>query len=504
MNGVSMKSVENGASGANPSANQSGANLGTNPSAKPIRITHLSPKITHFEAEIDNIASDKSLSHRAVIFAFLSDGTSKISNFLFGEDTLNTLKIAMQLGMQVCANGKAVQSISEIPRNAQISLSRHKEGILEPSDILDCGNAGTAIRLYLGLLASQNGRYFVLSGDEYLRVRPMSRVIAPLNNIGAKIVAREGNRLAPITIMGQNLAHFSYHSNISSAQVKSAMILAGLNAVGESKSESISHFSEISLSRDHSERMLNGMGAGLKCSGNGIAIRALNAPLKPLDIEIPADPSSAFYFAILALIVPNSRVILKNVLLNKTRIEAFMVLKKMGANIEITPQKSLYEDIGDICISKEGALRAFELSENIAWLIDEIPALAIAFAFADGKSVVRNATELRTKESDRIKATISNLSKFGVKCEEFEDGFSVVGGFAPPNKKVVIDSYGDHRIAMSFAILGALCEVEVVDSGCIDVSFPNFLEILGRFVAVKNSESRESKAHDLRESKSTK
>lgn len=496
MNGVSMKSVENGVSGANPSA-------------KPIRITHLSPKITHFEAEIDNIASDKSLSHRAVIFAFLSDGTSKISNFLFGEDTLNTLKIAMQLGMQVCANGKAVRNISEIPRNAQIFLSRHKEGILEPSDILDCGNAGTAIRLYLGLLASQNGRYFVLSGDEYLRVRPMSRVIAPLNNIGAKIVAREGNRLAPITIMGQNLAHFSYHSNISSAQVKSAMILAGLNAVGESKSESkgesISHFSEISLSRDHSERMLNGMGAGLKCSGNGITIRALNAPLKPLDIEIPADPSSAFYFAILALIMPNSRVILKNVLLNKTRIEAFMVLKKMGANIEITPQKSLYEDIGDICISKEGALRAFELSENIAWLIDEIPALAVAFAFADGKSAVKNATELRAKESDRIKATIANLAKFGVKCEEFEDGFSVVGGFAPPNKKVVVDSYGDHRIAMSFAILGALCEVEVVDSGCIDVSFPNFLEILGRFVAVKNSESRESKTHDSsHESKSAK
>lgn len=495
-----MKGVEN-------SANQGSANLNANPSANPsanlIRITHLSPKLTHFEAEIDNIASDKSLSHRAVIFAFLSDRQSKISNFLFGEDTLNTLKIAMQLGMQVVANGNAVRNISEIPRNAQITLSRHKDGILEPSDILDCGNAGTAIRLYLGLLASQNGRYFVLSGDEYLRVRPMSRVIAPLNNIGAKIVARKNNRLAPITIMGQNLAHFSYHSEISSAQVKSAMILAGLN-VSESKGAT-SHFSEISLSRDHSERMLNGMGAGLTSKDNSIAIRPLTAPLKPLDMEIPSDPSSAFYFAILALIMPNSRVILKNVLLNKTRIEAFMVLKKMGANIEITPQKSLYEDIGDIYISKDSALRAFELSENIAWLIDEIPALAVAFAFAKGKSVVKNATELRAKESDRIKATIANLSKFGVECEEFDDGFSVVGGFAPPSKKIVIDSYGDHRIAMSFALFGALCEVEVVDSGCIDVSFPNFLEILGRFVAVKNSESCVSKAHDLcdlRESKS--
>ncbi len=491
-NSVASGANLNGASGAKNSANLKSTNLN---GANLIRITHLSPKLTHFEAEIDNIASDKSLSHRAVIFAFLSDTQSKISNFLFGEDTLNTLKIAMQLGMQVIANGKAINHISEIPRNAQITLTRHKDGILEPSDILDCGNAGTAIRLYLGLLSAQNGRYFVLSGDKYLRIRPMKRVIAPLNNIGAKIYAREGNSLAPITIIGQNLSHFSYHSEISSAQVKSAMILAGLN-VGESKGESVSHFSEISLSRDHSERMLKGMGAGIECDENGIAIRAMSAPLKPLDIEIPADPSSAFYFAVLALIVPKSRIILKNVLLNKTRIEAFKVLQKMGANVEITLKTSRYEDIGDICISKDSELRAFELGENIAWLIDEIPALAIAFAFADGKSVVKNATELRTKESDRIKATISNLAKFGVKCEEFEDGFSVVGGFAPPSKKVVIKSYGDHRIAMSFAILGALCEVEVVDSGCIDVSFPNFLEILGRFVAVKNSESSESKAQD--------
>ncbi len=490
LNSTNRNSV---ASGANVSANPNGENL--------IRITHLSPKLTHFEAEIDNIASDKSLSHRAVIFAFLSDGQSKISNFLFGEDTLNTLKIAMQLGMQVSANGKAINHISEIPRNAQLTLQRHKDGILEPNDILDCGNAGTAIRLYLGLLSAQNGRYFVLSGDKYLRTRPMKRVIAPLNNIGAKIYAREQNSLAPITIMGQNLSHFRYHSEISSAQVKSAMILAGLN-VGESKGEK-SHFSEISLSRDHSERMLKGMGADIECDENGIAIRAMSAPLKPLDIEIPTDPSSAFYFAILALIVPKSRVILKNVLLNKTRIEAFKVLQKMGANVEIALKTSRYEDIGDICVSKDSELRAFCLSENIAWLIDEIPALAIAFAFAKGKSVVKNATELRAKESDRIKATISNLSKFCVECEEFEDGFSVVGGFTPPSKKVVVDSYGDHRIAMSFAILGALCEVEVVDSGCIDVSFPNFLEILGRFVAVKNSESSESlesKAHNSRES----
>lgn len=461
-----------------------------------MRITYISPKSTHIETQIDNIASDKSISHRAVIFAFLSDKTSKIRNFLLGEDTLNTLKIAMQLGMEVVANGKAIKNIAEIPRDSQLQLTRHKDGILEPNEILDCGNAGTAIRLYLGLLATQKERYFVLTGDKYLRIRPMSRVIAPLQNIGAKIYARADNSLAPITIIGQNLSHFSYKSPISSAQVKSAMILAGLNVanMGDSKesknTKKQSHFSEIALSRDHSERMLNGMGAALEIRDNNIAIMPLNSPLKPLDLEIPADPSSAFYFAILALIMPKSHIVLKNVLLNKTRIEAFKVLEKMGANIEINLKTSLYEDIGDICVSREGALKAFELGKNIAWLIDEIPALAIIFAFAEGKSVVRNATELRTKESDRIKAVISNLAKFGIECEEFADGFSVRGGFKVPSKKVSIESYGDHRIAMSFAILGAVCEVEIVDSTCIDVSFPNFLEILGRFVAIKNHKSK--------------
>ena len=447
-----------------------------------MRNTTLSPQHFPSNATISNIASDKSLSHRAVIFAFLGDGESKISNFLLGEDTLNTLKIAMQLGMEVCANKVAIKNISDIPPNAQITLTRHKDGILEPNDILDCGNAGTAIRLYLGLLSSQNGRYFVLSGDKYLRTRPMSRVIAPLSEIGAKIVARDGNRLAPITIIGQNLSRFSFHSNISSAQVKSAMILAGLNAQSNKSSE----FSEIALSRDHSERILNGMGAGLKIKDGRIFIPPLQNPLNPLNLSIPSDPSSAFYFAVLALIL-DIEIVIKNMLLNKTRIYAFEILRKMGANVEFEIKDSDFEDIGEVRIAKGGELKGVCLSENIAWLIDEIPALAIAFAFANGKSVVKNAAELRTKESDRIKATISNLAKFGVECEEFEDGFSVVGGFKMPSKKIIIDSYGDHRIAMSFAILGALCEVEVVDSACIDVSFPNFLEIISTFMQVKNT-----------------
>lgn len=449
-----------------------------------MRVTHLTPR-KQTEAIINNVASDKSISHRAVIFAFLSDKKSKIRNFLLGEDTLNTLKIAMQLGMKVFANGKEIKQISEIPQNGEIELLRDERGILEPSDILDCGNAGTAIRLYLGLLATQKG-HFILSGDEYLRIRPMKRVIAPLNNIGAKITARCDNNLAPISITGQNLEAFSYHSEISSAQVKSAMILAALNAKPSIKDKK-SHFSEIALSRDHSERMLNGMGANLVIENNAITITPLKSPLKPLDLRIPSDPSSAFYFAILALIM-DKNITIKNMLLNKTRIEAFKVLEAMGANIEIKLTESTFEDIGDVTISKDSPLKAIAVDKNIAWLIDEIPALAVLFAFVGGRSIVKNAAELRTKESDRIKATLENLAKLGVALEEFDDGFAIIGGFKMPDKKVAFDSYGDHRIAMSFAILGAVCEVEIVDSACIDVSFPNFLEIVSQFMEVKNTE----------------
>lgn len=449
-----------------------------------MRITTLSPKKSSSQAIIDNVASDKSISHRAIIFAFLSDKKSKIRNFLLGQDTLNTLKIAMQLGMCVFANDKKIKHISEIPQNGEIALIRDERGILEPSDILDCGNAGTAIRLYLGLLSTQKG-HFVLSGDEYLRIRPMKRVIAPLNNIGAKITARCDNNLAPISIKGQELETFSYHSEISSAQVKSAMILAALNA--QPKKSAKSQFSEIALSRDHSERMLNGMGANLQIDNNTITITPLKSPLKALDLTIPSDPSSAFYFAILALIA-NKNITIKNMLLNKTRIEAFNILKSMGANIEFDIKESAFEDIGDVIIYKDAPLKAIIVEENIAWLIDEIPALAVLFAFVGGKSIVKNAAELRTKESDRIKATLDNLAKLGIRFEEFDDGFAIVGGFKIPDKKVIFESYGDHRIAMSFAILGAICEIEILDSACIDVSFPNFLDIISQFMEVKNME----------------
>lgn len=428
-----------------------------------MRITQIYPSKS-FELELQNIASDKSISHRCAIFALLTSKSSLVTNYLLGEDTLNTLKIAQQLGLQV----------EKIGEN-QMRFTPPKNRIQEPSDILDCGNAGTAIRLYTGLLSSQEG-YFILTGDQYLKIRPMKRVIEPLKNIGANIYARKQNSLAPITIIGQKLNGFDYKSPISSAQVKSAMILAALNA------KEVSHFSEPALSRDHTEKMLKGMGAKITNTDNDIQVSPLENPLEPLNINVPSDPSSAFFFAVAVSIIPNSKVLLKNVLLNKTRIEAFRVLEKMGAKIEYSITTKDYEDIGDIYVEQR-PLQAIILEENIPWLIDEIPALSIAMAVASGKSKIKNAHELRVKETDRIKAVISNLEKMGIECEEFEDGYSIKGGEL---KFATLDSFGDHRIAMSFAIAGLINGSKINDSECIDVSFPNFLEILQKITKVKN------------------
>lgn len=419
-----------------------------------------------FELELDDIATDKSISHRCAIFSLLSGKPSYVKNYLLGQDTLNTLKIAEQLGLMV-------ETISENFMKFVPPKSGVMEGLKEPQDVLDCGNAGTAIRLYAGFLAGHKG-YFVLSGDKYLKTRPMGRIIEPLKNIGARIYARKSNTLAPLSIIGKKLKGFVYTSPISSAQVKSSMILAALNA------DSPSHYSEVSLSRDHSENMLRGMGANIKFSNKGLEIYPLRVPLDPLDINIPADPSSAFFLALMAAIVPDSKVLLKNVLLNKTRIEAFEVLRKMGVHIEYRITTQEYEKIGDIFVQHK-PLNAVSIDENISWLIDELPALSIAMALAKGKSQVKNAKELRVKETDRIYAIVNNLTKMGIECEEYEDGYSIIGGTLKP---AILESFGDHRIAMSFAIASLMCGAKVNDCDCIEISFPNFFEILKKITQV--------------------
>jgi len=412
----------------------------------------------NFDITIDEIASDKSISHRCAIFSLLSDKTSIIKNYLRAEDTMNSLKIAELLGAKIEDDGNIIK------------ITPPKE-LKEPFEILDCGNSGTSIRIYSGLLAGIDG-FFVLTGDKYLRKRPMKRVAEPLRSIGAKIDGRENGNLAPLAIRGGKLTSFNYSSKIASAQVKSAMILAALNA------DKPSTYSEPSLSRDHTERMLKGMGAKLEIDEK-ITIFPLTKPLEPLEIEVPTDPSSAFFFAVAAAIT-KSKVILKNLTLNPTRIEAFKILEKMGAKIEYLLKDNKYEPIGDIIVQGD-KLQAVEVSKNIAWLIDEIPALAMAMAVANGKSIVKNAKELRVKESDRITATISNLEKCGIQTEEFKDGFAIIGGKV---KSAKIDSFGDHRIAMSFAILGLLSGMEIEDTECILTSFPNFTQILNRITEV--------------------
>jgi 3-phosphoshikimate 1-carboxyvinyltransferase len=414
---------------------------------------------TKFNITIDNIASDKSISHRCAIFSLLSDKTSIIKNYLRAEDTMNSLNIAKLLGAKIEDNGDIIKITPPTK-------------ITEPFDILDCGNSGTSIRIYSGLLAGIDG-FFVLTGDKYLRKRPMKRVANPLRDIGAKVDGREDGNLAPLAIRGGKLKSFNYTSKIASAQVKSALILAALH------SEGVSTYSEPTLSRDHTERMLKGMGAKIEIDKN-IKIYPLTKPLSPLNITVPADPSSAFFFAVAAAI-SKSRVVLKNLTLNPTRIEAFKILEKMGAKIEYILKEDKYEPIGDIIV-EGNTLRGVEVSTNIAWLIDEIPALAMAMAVANGESIVKNAKELRVKESDRITATISNLQKCQIKCRELEDGFVIEGG---KPKKAIIDSYGDHRIAMSFAILGILCGMEIRDVDCILTSFPNFNELLSKITRVK-------------------
>ena len=410
-----------------------------------------------FSLDIYTIASDKSISHRCALFSLLAQGPSRIQNYLHAEDTLCTLNIAKMLGARV-----------EKEENDTLVITP-PEKIIEPPCVLDCGNSGTAIRLLMGFLSSCKG-FFVLYGDKYLCSRPMRRVADPLRSIGAIIDGRSDGNYAPLGIRGEKLVAFNYESKISSAQVKSALILAALQADG------ISTFSEPELSRDHSERMLRGMGANVISEGLRVTVHPQLTPLKPLNLRVPSDPSSGFFFALAAAIHKGSTVRLHNMLLNPTRIEAYKVLARMGANVQFDEKENVYESVGTITVTGN-ELNGVVVEEHIAWLIDELPALSIAFACAKGKSMVKNAAELRVKESDRIASVVKNLRLCGIEVEEFEDGYEVTGGFL---KSATINSFGDHRIAMSFAVAGTKQAMHIDDIECINTSFPNFSELLSK------------------------
>ncbi|PAF51668.1 3-phosphoshikimate 1-carboxyvinyltransferase [Helicobacter sp. 13S00401-1] len=431
--------------------------------------------VKNFSLELDIKASDKSLSHRSAMLALFTDGTSRVKNFLEAEDTLCSLEIAKELGLIVSKDKKdlLLKAPSEV-------LSK---GLKTPSKTLDCGNSGTSIRLYTGLIAGANINA-TLDGDKYLRARPMKRVIEPLTEIGAKIESSDFK--APLKLIPQGkLEGFHYKSKISSAQVKSALILAGLQADKDST------FKEPYLSRDHTENMLLAFQKekNIELKHDKIYINPLTKPLDAFDIEIANDPSSAFFFAVAALLIPDSKVVLKNVLLNKTRIEAYKVLESMGADIKYENIKEGYEKSGDIVVTYS-PLKAVSVTENISWLIDEIPALSLAMAVANGTSEIRNAKELRVKESDRIKATIAGLHAFGIETVEYESGFDIIGSAL---KKGEANSFGDHRIAMSFIIASLASGGKVTDCECINTSFPNFFDNLELILRSEHALEHEAK-----------
>ncbi|WRA09790.1 3-phosphoshikimate 1-carboxyvinyltransferase [Helicobacter pylori] len=419
--------------------------------------------------ELDINASDKSLSHRVVIFSLLAQKPCFVRNFLMGEDCLSSLEIAQNLGAKV--ENTAKNSFKITPPTA----------IKEPNKILNCNNSGTSMRLYSGLLSAQKG-LFVLSGDNSLNARPMKRIIEPLKAFGAKILGREDDHFAPLAILGSPLKACDYESPIASAQVKSAFILSALQAQGAST------YKENELSRNHTEIMLKSLGAKIHNQDGVLKISPLEKPLEAFDFTIANDPSSAFFFALACAITPKSRLLLKNVLLNPTRIEAFEALKKMGASIEYVIQSKDLEIIGDIYI-EHAPLKAIAIDQNIASLIDEIPALSIAMLFAKGKSMVKNAKDLRSKESDRIKAVVSNFKALGIECEEFEDGFYIEGleDISPLKQRFsrikppLIKSFNDHRIAMSFAVLTLALPLEIDNLECANISFPQFKHLLNLF-----------------------
>lgn len=405
------------------------------------------------------IPSDKSISHRAVIFSSIAKGASIIKNFSKGQDPQSSLQICKALGADI------EQNESEI-----IVKSKGKYFPNNNDIVLNCGNSGTTIRIMAGILVGQNFNS-ILIGDDSLSARPMKRIIEPLTLMGANIESNTGK--APLKILASNLNGINYESNIASAQVKSCVLLAGLYANGTTT------YKEIYPSRNHTEIMLSAMGANINAS-NGI-ISVSKSELCPVNIEIPGDISSAAFFIVAASIVPNSNIIIKNVGLNETRSGIIKILKKMGANIEILDKREVCgEDIGDIRVEYTNELKACEISgEIIPTLIDEIPVIAVLATQAQGTTIIKDAQDLRNKESDRIKLTVSELKKLGADIEETQDGM-IINGKTELKGGVEVNSYKDHRLAMSLYVAGLVCQKEILinEFEWVNISFPEFESLM--------------------------
>ncbi|HKY09363.1 MAG TPA: 3-phosphoshikimate 1-carboxyvinyltransferase [Candidatus Binatia bacterium] len=406
------------------------------------------------------VPGDKSIAHRAVIFAAIAQGRSQIFNLSGGDDNSRTVRAFRQMGVEIFREGDAL-----------CIEGKGWEGLRPPAETIDCGNSGTTMRLMSGLLA---GRPFhsELDGDSSLRQRPMKRVIDPLSAMGARIRSRRSDGLAPLEIDGGGLRGIEYRMPMASAQVKSAILLAGLQADGQT----VIH--EPQKSRDHTEVMLAGFGG--KIAADGLAIVLDGRPvLTGQGVRIPGDISSAAFFLAAAAMIPGSELVVRNVGCNQTRDGVIEVLQRMGAAIELDRHRlEAGERVADIHVTG-GTLKGVDVGPDlVARTIDEYPILAVAAAVAEGTTTFSGVKELRFKESDRIAAMTEGLRALGVSVEEREDGMTIHGGQGI--RGGAVKSYADHRIAMSFAIAGLLSArgVEIDDPRCVDISFPSFFDLL--------------------------
>jgi|SRR6185503_19092996 3-phosphoshikimate 1-carboxyvinyltransferase len=406
------------------------------------------------------VPGDKSIAHRAVIFSAIARGRSRIFNLSGGDDNSRTVRAFRQMGVEILRDGEAL-----------CVEGRGWDGLRAPTEAINCGNSGTTMRLLSGLLA---GRSFhsELDGDSSLRQRPMKRVIDPLSRMGARIASRQGNGLAPLEIDGGNLRGIHYRMPIASAQVKSAIVLAALQAGGTTTIE------EPQRSRDHTEVMLGGFGGKIAVEGLTLAIDG-QPNLTARDVRVPGDISSAAFFLVAAAMIPGSDLIVRGVGCNPTRDGVIEILKAMGASIELSERRfEAGELVADIRVRGD-SLTGVDIDPGmVARTIDEYPILAVAAAVADGVTTFNDVKELRFKESDRIAAMTEGLRALGVSVEEREDGMTIHGGNLAQGGAV--KSYGDHRIAMALAVAGLVSQRGVVidDAACVDISFPSFFDLL--------------------------
>jgi 3-phosphoshikimate 1-carboxyvinyltransferase len=407
------------------------------------------------------VPGDKSISHRAVILGGIAAGESSIRGFLTGDDCLRTARAMQALGVPI--DGLPGASL----RVHGVGL----RGLRKPKHPLDMGNSGTGMRLLIGLMAGQ-GFEATVTGDESLSRRPMDRIAVPLEQMGARVIGRGDQVLPPVTVRGGPLRGVTYRSPMASAQVKSAILLAGLNAEGQTT------VIEPARSRDHTERMLQAMGADLQVDDLAVTLTP-GPPLAAQDVTVPADFSSAACFLVASLLVPAADVLLEDVLLNPTRAALLECLQAMGAEVNVLGRREVAgEPVGNLSARPDGLLCSEVGGEMIPRLIDEVPLLAVVATQAEGKTAIRDASELRVKESDRLAAIAHTLTAMGARVQELADGLDIVGPTTLHG--AAVSSHGDHRIAMAAAVAGLVAEGETVieDTECVDTSVPGFVESL--------------------------